>query len=80
MGNLARSVGKADLAKVCQGLHVDDVKRVKVIYDQQSRKSRGFAFVTMATNDDAHALISALDGFDMRGRALKVNFAHSPSG
>nr|XP_024400078.1 uncharacterized protein LOC112294120 isoform X1 [Physcomitrium patens] len=80
VGNLARSVGKADLAKVCQGLHVDDVKRVKVIYDQQSRKSRGFAFVTMATNDDAHALISALDGFDMRGRALKVNFAHSPSG
>ncbi|XP_024384315.1 uncharacterized protein [Physcomitrium patens] len=76
VGNLAWSVGEADLAKVCQGLHVGDVKKVEVIYDQQRRKSRGFAFVTMATNDDAHALISALDGFYMRGRALKVNFAH----
>ena len=48
-----------------------------MIYDQESGRSRGFAFVTMASNEDAQAVINALDGNDMGGRALRVNYPQS---
>jgi len=40
-----------------------------------SGRSRGFAFVTMATPEGAQAAIQALAGKDVQGRALTVNEA-----
>jgi RNA recognition motif-containing protein len=51
-----------------------DVLSVKLISDRYTGKPRGFAFVEMDDDcvDDA---ISATDGVEFEGRALKVNLA-----
>ena len=35
---------------------------MQVIYDRETSRSRGFAFVTMASVEDAQAAIEKLDG------------------
>jgi len=40
-----------------------------------SGRPRGFAFVTMASPEDAQKAIAALNGADMQGRKLTVNEA-----
>ena len=51
------------------------VESAKVITDRDSGRSRGFGFVEMSSGDEAEAAITALDGKEVDGRALKVNQA-----
>jgi RNA recognition motif-containing protein len=51
------------------------VASAKIITDRDSGQSKGFGFVEMGTDDEARAAISALNGQDLDGRALKVNEA-----
>jgi len=51
------------------------VSEVNLMQDRMSGRSRGFAFVTMETDEAAQAAIQALNGRDMSGRALTVNVA-----
>ena len=48
-----------------------EVESAKVITDRESGRSRGFGFVEMSSGADE--AISALDGNDFEGRAIKVN-------
>jgi nucleolin len=73
VGNLPWSCDSAKLAEICQDTG-GTVEEVQVIYDQLSGRSRGFAFVTMASQADAQMVIDALNGTDMGGRALTVNY------
>ena len=52
-----------------------EVLSVKVIMDQYSGRSKGFAFVEMANDEEALAAISDLNGKEVSGRELKVNEA-----
>jgi RNA recognition motif-containing protein len=45
------------------------------VLDRETGRSRGFAFVTMGTADDAQRAISEMNGTDLDGRALRVNEA-----
>ena len=51
------------------------VKEVAIPTDRETGRPRGFAFVTMGSDGDAKAAITALDGKDLDGRSLKVNEA-----
>jgi len=51
------------------------VKEVAIPSDRETGRPRGFAFVTMGSDGDAKAVIAALDGKDLDGRALRVNEA-----
>ncbi len=51
------------------------VSNIQVITDRDTGRSRGFAFVEMASDADAQAAIAALDGTDLDGRQLRVNEA-----
>ncbi|NP_001365171.1 31 kDa ribonucleoprotein, chloroplastic-like [Physcomitrium patens] len=75
IGNLPWQCDSAQLAGICQ--EFGSVELVEVIYDQESGRSRGFAFVTMATQEDAENVIERLDGHDVGGRPLKVSFPQS---
>lgn len=51
------------------------IDRVNVVTDRDTGRSRGFAFVEMGSDEDARRAISALDGKELDGRALRVNEA-----
>ncbi len=52
-----------------------EVIQARIILDRETGRSRGFGFVTMATEDDAEKVIKALHGQNIEGRALTVNVA-----
>ena len=56
------------------------VTEVKVITDRMTGQPRGFAFVEMASSQDAQAAISELDGRDFGGRTLRVSEAREREG
>ena len=49
------------------------VTEVNLIMDRLSGRPRGFAFVTMATEEGSQAAIQALNGKEVDGRSLMVN-------
>ena len=75
VGNLSYQATEQDLQDLfaADGRQVD---RVSIVTDRETGRSRGFAFVEMANAADAEAAMSALDGRDLHGRALRVNEAH----
>ena len=52
-----------------------EVLEVNIITDRDTGRPRGFAFVNMATEEDAEAAINSLNGTEVGGRALTVNLA-----
>ena len=48
---------------------------VKIVTDRETGRSRGFAFVDVATEETAKAAINDLNGKDFGGRPLRVNEA-----
>lgn len=73
VGNLSFEVTENDLqdAFVAFG----PVSEVNLMTDRATGRSRGFAFVTMATPEGAQAAIQGMAGKDLKGRALTVNEA-----
>lgn len=51
------------------------VESVNVITDKFSGQGKGFAFVEMATEEDAQKAIKELNGADLGGRSIVVNEA-----
>jgi cold-inducible RNA-binding protein len=56
-----------------------EVTDVHIVIDRATGQSRGFAFVTMGTNEAAAAAIAKLDGANFDGRNLRVNVAEPRS-
>ena len=79
VGNLSYSTTEADLRSAFES-DGRQVKEVAIITDRVTGQPRGFAFVQMATDQDAKAAIAALDGQDLDGRALRVNEAQERQG
>lgn len=55
------------------------VKSAALIRDRDSGQLRGFGFVEMPSQDEAKAAIAALNGKDVKGKALQVNEARPKS-
>ena len=51
------------------------VTDVALISDRVTGRSRGFAFVTMSTPEEANAAVAGMHGKDHAGRSLTVNIA-----
>ncbi len=51
------------------------VDEVAVITDRETGRPRGFAFVTMANDEEAKSAIEALNGQEFEGRTLNINEA-----
>jgi RNA recognition motif-containing protein len=73
VGNLSFDTTENDLQDLFQ--QHGPVSEVNLITDRMSGRSRGFAFVTMATPEGAQAAVQALSGKELQGRALTVNEA-----
>jgi len=73
VGNLSFDITENDLRDM-MAAH-GPVNEVSVIMDKVTGRARGFAFVTMNTQEAATAAITALNGKEFQGRALTVNEA-----
>ncbi len=73
IGNLSFNTTETDLQDVFGA--VGPVTEVLLMQDRVTGKSRGFAFVTMATEQDAANAISQIHGKNVDGRPLTVNEA-----
>ncbi|MGY8693087.1 MAG: RNA recognition motif domain-containing protein, partial [Verrucomicrobiia bacterium] len=70
VGNLSFDISEEELQQTFESFGV--VSRLKIITDRDSGRSRGFAFVTMDSDEEARAAIEDLDGKDVMGRALSA--------
>src|SRR5207244_5407302 len=73
VGNLAYNTTENELQELFS--QAGTVQEVSLMQDKFTGKSRGFAFVTMGSDEDAQNAISKLNGQTVEGRALTVNEA-----
>src|SRR5258705_10570051 len=73
VGNLSFRATSEELREAFAA--VGTVESASVIEDRETGRSRGFAFVEMATPEEAAAAIEAFNGKDFGGRNLTVNEA-----
>jgi cold-inducible RNA-binding protein len=73
VGNLSFSIGEAELRQLFE--QKGAVEAVTVMRDTDTGRSRGFAFVEMASEEAAQTAITELNGYSADGRNLTVNEA-----
>ncbi|MFH5832392.1 RNA recognition motif domain-containing protein [Halalkalibaculum sp. DA3122] len=73
VGNLDYGVSSEDLQELFD--EFGSVASAKVITDRDTRRSKGFGFVEMESDEEAQTAIQELDGAEYEGRMLKVNVA-----
>jgi cold-inducible RNA-binding protein len=73
VGNLPFNTTETDLQDLFA--QAGPVSEVVLMQDKFTGKSRGFAFVTMATDADATNAVNQLNGKALEGRPLTVNEA-----
>src|SRR5262244_1213631 len=74
VGNLNYNTSEAALREAF-GANGREVTSVSIIMDRETGRSRGFAFVEMATPEAAQQALQELDGRDLDGRMLRINEA-----
>jgi RNA recognition motif-containing protein len=73
VGNLPYETGEAELQELFT--RAGNVETVKVMRDMATGRARGFAFVEMASDEEAQKAITELNEFQLGGRSLTVNEA-----
>jgi RNA recognition motif-containing protein len=73
VGNLPYDTGEADLQQLFGG--AGTVETVTVMRDMATGRARGFAFVEMASDEEAQKAVSAYNNYSLGGRNLTVNEA-----
>ena len=73
VGNLAFQTSSQDLQELFA--QAGTVESASVVEDRMTGRSRGFAFVEMASKEEATSAIAQFNGKEVGGRALKVNEA-----
>lgn len=76
VGNLPYSVNSDELRKIFS--EFGEVVDAVVISDKYSGRSKGFGFVTFATEDMAQKAVEGMNSKELGGRSLVVNIARPP--
>ncbi len=73
VGNLSWNVTQDQLTQLFA--QAGNVASVFIPMDREANHPRGFAFVEMASDDEAAKAISMFNGYDLEGRALACDEA-----
>jgi RNA recognition motif-containing protein len=71
IGNLSQETTEQDLRALFS--EAGTVGPVEIVTDHKNGKSRGFAFITMFSQDEAEKAVHMFNAKEVNGRALKVN-------
>ena len=72
VGNISYNANRKELEDLFS--EYGDVHSVRIMTDKHTRKSRGYGFVEM-DGDNIYKAIDALNGYEFKGRNLKINEA-----
>lgn len=73
VGNVSWNLGWQELKDVFS--EYGEVAFARIVTDRETRKSRGFGFVEFVNAEDAAKAKEALDGAEVDGREIRVDFA-----
>ncbi|MDP6156551.1 MAG: RNA-binding protein [Candidatus Thermoplasmatota archaeon] len=73
VGNMSYDTSEDDLRQAFE--EFGTVESVKIIFDRNTDRSKGFGFLDMDDDDAARSAIAKLNGTDFDGRTIKVNEA-----
>ncbi|HEV8541865.1 MAG TPA: RNA-binding protein [Verrucomicrobiae bacterium] len=73
VGNLSYQTMEQDLQEFFS--QAGSVTSVNLMFDKFTGKSRGFAFVELASSEEANKAVEMFNGKELQGRALTVNIA-----
>jgi cold-inducible RNA-binding protein len=73
VGNLSFDVTEDDLRSAFEAFGTVDT--VNIIKDRESGRPKGFGFVEMSSGEEAKKAIEAMNGKEVKGRAMNVNEA-----
>ncbi|XP_058068075.1 glycine-rich RNA-binding protein 4, mitochondrial-like [Magnolia sinica] len=73
VGGLSWSVDEKSLKDAFSSF--GEVTEVRIMYDRNSGRSRGFGFVHFSDTENATCAKDAMDGKALLGRPLRINFA-----
>ncbi|CAA7047356.1 unnamed protein product [Microthlaspi erraticum] len=73
VGNLSWTVTSESLAGAFR--ECGDVVGARVVFDGDTGKSRGYGFVCYSSQAEMETALESLDGFELEGRAIRVNLA-----
>ena len=73
VGNLPYTTGEAELQELFG--RAGTVESVRVMRDAATGRARGFAFVEMATDEEAQKAATEFNQYQLGGRSLTVNEA-----
>lgn len=73
VGNLSKSTTQDEITALFA--QEGEVTSVDLIKDRDSGQSKGFAFVTMTSQENADKAISKYNGYTLAGNEIKVNVA-----
>ncbi|MEN3939755.1 RNA-binding protein [Prosthecobacter sp. SYSU 5D2] len=73
VGNLSYDATESDLFELFSGL--GSVRNCEVVVNNRTQRSKGFAFVTMGSVDEARRAVQELGGKDFMNRALQLSGA-----
>lgn len=54
---------------------IGQIVSVKIVYDRDTGRSRGFGFVEFSNADEADNAVKKCDGMEFEGRTIKVSIA-----
>ena len=70
VGNIPYDATEEDLRELFS--EYGEIQSLKIVTDHYTDRSKGFAFIEMANEEDAKKIIATLNGNDFRGKALTV--------
>ncbi|KAI8897482.1 RNP-1 like RNA-binding protein [Globomyces pollinis-pini] len=73
VGNLSWGSSEESLKTLCEPF--GSIADAFIVRDRLTGKSRGFGFVEFASKDSADKAVEKLNGSQVDGRSIKVNFA-----
>lgn len=77
VGNFPYSVDEDQLRELFSPY--GEIEELALIMDRETGRSKGFAFITFATQQAAESALEK-NGVDLSGRALRVNMAQEKGG
>jgi len=78
VGNLSYDASESDLFELFNG--VGNVQNAEVVTNRHTQRSKGFAFVQMASVEEAKRAVEVLHDKEFMGRKLLVSGAKLPAG